>query len=669
MAKRKKQNRPRKQRPAQIQTRRPAVPQKLLAQLEEVDRLTRRKKWTQALEALQALDRAYPRQPVVLTELVNVCFELGDMHLYLYYIEQLAKIPPVEPDTLLGLAGAYMTNRHPALARQTFLRFLAKHPDHERAAATRDTVANLEVALQNFLQEEGLEFENPYEILAWHEEIQLRMAAGQLNEARQLAQQLLRVDPHFTPALNNLSLVESIEGRLPQAVEAAQRVLALDPANYQALGNLVRFYVLQGETELARQTGEKLKQIKETDKADLWVKCAEAFSYLGDDQAVLNTFEAARAAGHLNTNMVNPLLYHLTAAAALRLGDEKRARQYWRAALKIDPRFNLAQDNLADLNNPAGERHAPWPFDLTQWLSQRAIKDMAAQWQAALNRGGGEALTRAMRRYLKQYPEIQPLLPLFLERGGPLARQFAVDVIDHLKTPDLLALLPAFALSQYGPDSLRHQALNLAKEAGLIPAGPVKMWIQGQQREILPIGFEIYDEPVEKHSPEVTRLASAATAALRERDGDKAERLLEEALQLAPDAPDLLNNLAMAYQEQGREADMKALLRQNYQNHPDYFFGRVAMANLLIQQNDLDQAADLLFPLMSEQRLHYSEFVALAAAYIQLYQAKDEPEAARVWLDMWANIDPDDPNLRYLQRQARLHQALKIPGRRKRRGS
>jgi hypothetical protein len=53
--------------------------------------------------------------------------------------------------------------------------------------------------------------------------------------------------------------------------------------------------------------------------------------------------------------------------------------------------------------------------------------------------------------------------------------------------------------------------------------------------------------------------------------------------------------------------------------------------------------------------MHISEFTALAVAYIQLALAKDAPEAAQHWLDMWAGIDSNDPELRYWQRQVRLH--------------
>jgi Flp pilus assembly protein TadD len=634
-------------------------PQTLLAAMDEVDRLIDRQQWAAALEKLQELDRVYPRQPAILTDLVNVCYELQELEKYQYYIEQLSRIAPETPETLLGLAGAYLSNFYPALALQTFRRFLAKYPDHERAGEVRQTVTSLETALQEFLQELAAKHKNPYQVAAWHDEVRLRTAQGQFKEGRQIAQQLLRLDPDFVSALNNLSLIELMDGHLALALKYIQRVLALEPANFQALGNLVRGQVLQGEFESARLTGEKLKQVKAEGRSDLWLKSAEAFSVLGDDPAVLAALHAAEAANSPETERLSPMLYHFAAVAVMRLGDEAQANQYWQTALKLNPHFELAQANLADLKKPVSERHAPWPFDLRQWLSEQAVADLLTQWQAASRLQTDQAMTRAAHRYLKQYPQLRPLLPVLLERGDPAGRQFAFDLIRLAETPELLALLADFALSRYGPDKLRYKALNLSKEAGLIPPGTVRMWLQGQWQQINLHNFEIYYEPVEKHSPQVLALVGLAVEALYKKDGVKAERLLNQALELAPDQPDLLNNLALAYSLQGRQPASETLLRQIYRDHPDYFFGRVGMANLWVQQGDLDRADELLYPLLSQQRLHITEFTALAVAYIQLYLAKDVPDAAQHWLEMWAAMEPDDPDLHYWQQQVSWHRQPK----------
>jgi tetratricopeptide (TPR) repeat protein len=625
--------------------------------LEHVDRLTRRKRWAEALAELQALDQRYRNHPAVLTELVNVAYELQDMRQYLSCIRRLSKITPNDPDIMLGLAGAYMTNVYPAIALKSFRRFLERHPDHERAKEVRQTVATLESGMDEVLDDLGMSGEEGIELAAQHDEIRACLELSQFQEGRRLATQFLKHHPDFVPVLNNLSQVDSLEGRPEQAIATARRVLKLEPDNYQALSNLTRYLYLNGQTEEARQLAEQLKTT-ESKFSDIWIKKVETFTCLGDDQAVLDTFQAARQADELESPLFQAMLYHSAAVATMRLGNEKQAREYWQQALKYDPNFDLARNNLADLKQPVYERHAPWPYNMRHWVSEQAIQDMVKDWQAALQRKSEAVMERASRRYLKQHPEMLTLVPILLERGDPEGREFAFKLAILAETPELLAALRDFALSQNGPDSLRHQAMHAISKAGLLAEGPVRMWLRGEWQEILPMGFEIYEEPDEdsSHSPQVLAWMQEATQALYDNKPHKAEQFLQRALEVEPDAPDILNNLGKAYEMQGRHAEAETILRQIYQDHPDYFFGRIGMANVHIKQKEFEQAEAILQPLLTEKRMHFSEFNALCMANIELYLAKDMPEGAQSWLDMWAEIDPDNPNVHYYRRQVHKQQ-------------
>jgi tetratricopeptide (TPR) repeat protein len=618
----------------------------------EAEKLTQRKRWKEALEHLAALDRRYPNRPEVLAELVNVCYDLKDLRSYQMYCERLAKVEPHDPDVLRGLAGAYMTNMYPALALVTFRRFLARFPDDPHAAEVREIMANLETGLAEAISQLSLSGEAGLELAAQHDEVRTRLEHGQFREARRVAQQLLKRHPDFVPVLNNLSQVDFMEGQVEPAMATARRVLSLDPANLQAQANLTRYLYLSGQAEAARHQAEQLKALP-LEGPDDAVKKAEALTFLGDDQGVLEVFQAAEQAGYLAKPLAHPLLYHFAAVASLRLDNETEARRYWQQALKLNPSFDLAQANLADLAHPIHERHAPWPFTLPHWLSQQAITDMTRYWQPAIRRGTNEAIEQAARRYLKQHPELLTLAPILLERGDPQGRQFAVELAILAETPELLAALRDFTLSRHGPDELRHRAAQIATQAGLLPSGPVRMWLRGGWTEVMMIGFEVYDEPTGEHSPEVTGWLQQA-ADVMDKDPLQAEQLYKQALEVEPDSPDILNNLAAAYDRQGRKAEVEALIRQVYRDYPDYFFGIIGMANLHTRRGETDQAEALLRPLFNQQRLHISEFAALCTAHIQLYLARKMPEAVQSWLDMWARLDPDNPNLHYWRQQARV---------------
>jgi predicted Zn-dependent protease len=190
---------------------------------------------------------------------------------------------------------------------------------------------------------------------------------------------------------------------------------------------------------------------------------------------------------------------------------------------------------------------------------------------------------------------------------------------------------------------MRMEAAQVVSRAGLVPSGPVRMWVRGQWSEMLLLGFEIHEEAKGGHSRQVERWAIQAMEALHEGEGSRAEQLLKRALEEEPDAPDLQNNLASAYLLQDRYEESEALIREIHQRHPDYFFGRTNMAIQYVTQGKLDQAQALIQPLLSQRRLHRTEFAALCMAQIELLIAEGQQEAAGSWLKMWEGIDPDHP--------------------------
>ena len=103
------------------------------------------------------------------------------------------------------------------------------------------------------LNEMGLTGTEGLAIAQLHEEARSLLEAGRYQEARQVAEQVLKRRPDFVPALNNISQTYFIEGRLSQATLYARRVLEVDPNNAHALANLTRFYYLSGDQEQALQ--------------------------------------------------------------------------------------------------------------------------------------------------------------------------------------------------------------------------------------------------------------------------------------------------------------------------------------------------------------------------------------------------------------------------------
>ncbi|TMQ34174.1 MAG: tetratricopeptide repeat protein, partial [Planctomycetota bacterium] len=549
--------------------------------------------------------------------------------------------------------GAYLLNGRPALALRTLQRFVDRWGNDPRAGEVRATIAEVGEGLDEMLAEQGLAGAADGRLLAeQHEEVQALLNEGQFARSRQVAEQLLQRRPDFKPALNNMSLAFFGEGNFDQAITTAQRVLSLDPDNYHALGNLIRFYVLAGHHADALASAERLKALQSS-APDLWLKKAEALSYLGDDAGVLDALHGAQQSGKDTDPRSQALLSHLAAVAAYRLGKEKEARGHWQRAFRAMPGCEPARANVEDLAQPVGKRHAPWPFAMPNWLTDKAVAELVRRLQPVARPGGDEAVTGEVRRYLEKHPELVALVPVLFDRGDPAARKFALRLCLLAETPELQRALADFALSQRGPDELRLQAVEAAVRAGLLPSGAQRLFLDGQWRETLAFGFELHGEPIQRHSPAVEPLARQALDAIQSGDGERGERLLRKALQLEPDAVALRNNLAMAYQAQGRMHEAEAEIRAIHADHPDYLFGRVNMSQFYVREGRLDKAQEMLYPLLERRRLHFTEFSSLCMGQINLLLARGQREGASAWLGLWEQGCPDHPGLAEWHRRVR----------------
>ncbi|HEV3203185.1 MAG TPA: tetratricopeptide repeat protein, partial [Gemmataceae bacterium] len=288
--------------------------------------------------------------------------------------------------------------------------------------------------------------------------------------------------------------------------------------------------------------------------------------------------------------------------------------------------------------------NAPWPFSLNYWVAKKTVDDLHACLKNFTRRRNRED-SQVIQGFLQLHPELVKITPLLLDRGDPPAREFAVMVATTAQTPELLTALKEFAFSQWGSDELRLRAAQTLSQMELIANELVKMWLQGEWREIRLMGYEVHDLPAYSHPPAVLELAREGMEATRRGHGELAEKLFKQALELKPDAPDLLNNLAMAYLIQGMAGKGESLMLDIHQRFPDYLFARVGVARQYVREGDLEKARGLLEPLHSRKRFHISEFVALCKAEIEWQLAKFGPAGARSWLEMWERTCPDDPEL------------------------
>jgi len=367
---------------------------------------------------------------------------------------------------------------------------------------------------------------------------------------------------------------------------------------------------------------------------------------------VLEVAKEAEAAGWLTRYHDAFPLCHWAGVSAVRLVQAEKARSYFRQALEHEPGFSITQQNLRDLSRPEGERNGPWAFDLTQWMMRNTISEVLEESKkAAKAKDDSAALTERVASYLKEHPGPNAVLPILLERGGPDSRQFASFIISVAKTPELLSALRNFALGQHGTDQQRIEALNICSQAGVVETGEVQIWINGKWDTLLTFGFEVHNDYVQRYPKNVERLVEKGMEAIYDEDGVRAEKLFRQALELAPDSPEILNNLAAALSAQGRNEESDALVEEIHSKHPDYLFARTNLAMKCVLRGELDRARDLLDPLLNRKRIHYKELGSICGVQIELALAHNERKAAESWLNIWEQADPENPKLELFRRR------------------
>lgn len=601
--------------------------------------LIRQRRLSEAHQLLAALEHKHPNHHDVLLGLAQVCEQLQDWPAVVGIGERLVRAHPRDPGLLFALGKAYVQARHLALAVRTFRRLVSENPEHQRADEAQKEVARLTEVLAPEIGRTGLPAGDALGALELTDEVRSLSVQRRYGEANQVAEKLTARFPRFGFGLNSLAQLHLAEGNLEQALLILDRALEVEPENLYVHTRRIRALCLLGRLEEARHHGQTLAAFT-SGREDEELSRAEAHSYLGDDAAVLQAFQRAEVAGVLPRLGKAGIFYHLAAVAELRVGHEAKSAELWTEALRRSPSLEIARQNVADRCRPIGEQHAPWPFSLAMWVPTRTLENLN---RAMQGRRTDEELRQGARNFLAQHPELAGLLPVLLDRGDPEARRLALNLARTARTEDLLVALRDFAQGTRGQDMLRNQAAQVAVEAGLLPAGPLRLWLRGAWRELTPFHCA-WDQPAPPISPKVAQVLESIRE-LGEGNPLQAELRLRKAVEAEPDSPFLLHTLAAALSAQRRNREADALLDSIHRRFPDFVAAMTDIARRHLRRGEVDQAESLLKPLLARQRFVAGEFACLCMAQIEVLLARKNEAPLSIWLQMWEQATPDHPAL------------------------
>lgn len=616
------------------------IGRKLGNQLVEIDQLIDAERYNDALFILEDLSTQHQKRIEVIERLCDVYYLIGDYNQSLVHAEKLISVAPSVPNFWIKLATSAMYNDRQLQALRAAQRFLKRWPDHPAAPDAEKIVDLIEnIFLPDVVENFGLPLETVLQITEMHERSRSYLERGQYAKAKKELEKLIKSHPEFTAAQNNLAQVYWQLGDIPAAIETEEHVLSFEPQNLHALSNLVRLSLLAGDEQAARDYANKMQS--SIDEAyDPLYKKIEALAFLGDDEIIISLEnEVMKEPDH--NSFAKAHMLHFVAISYARSGNEKKAKKLWEQALEIAPYLKMAQINLDDLTLPVEFRHGPSPFEPGYWIPEEIFKRFANN----IHTKNEMRLQKAVDQFQNQFLGLDTILARMLERGGERGREIAVAIIRVCETPSLLEIYKKSALGQDGPDSYRFEALNYLKEQHVIEESYATVWMKGGWQEIQLMGYHISFEPDEILKGNILKLFEKAHTLLLDSKGEEAEILLKQAIKLEPDNPSLKNNLAMAYQVQGRYDEAIELTEEIFDEYPDYTFARLNLARLAMEDEDFERARKLIEPVTKKTELHISEFTNLARIEIDLALAKEEKTAAERWLEMWEAVYPEDDNL------------------------
>ncbi|MCX6053693.1 MAG: hypothetical protein NTZ74_02030 [Chloroflexi bacterium] len=618
----------------------------LTEKLDRINEILANEEPGKALDLLIELEHKYPNNPEVIELFSMTLFELENYEKYLEYSLRLDNLIPATKWGKLTLARAYFENQFEALSLQTFRLIKKKWPQIEELTFVSHMIEELERLETIEAKCLGFELEEGLIFFSKHEEIQVLMLQEKFKRGKQIARELLSLRPDFSPVRNNLGQIFWLEGNYPDAIETSQAVLAQDPANIHALSALCGYMFMLGKKEKASSIAKKMKRA-DVIAVELWCKIVKTLSLLGDDDGVITMLEFMKIAG--NEKNIDGLFWHWCAVAEYRRGNIPKARSYWKKCLKLAPYFSLASSNLEELKKPVHDRICPQVYDIGSWLPKVIIEELIIFVSRSFDHKKYPDLNQKVALFTEKHPEILQFIEEGMKWGDPFTREFAVSLVNIISDEETLKHVKRFSLGTVGPDSIRIKAAQNLGLKGFFPPGKqVPLWLKGEFRKILIIGFEIYFGSKENDhlKPATLSLMEKAIHALQKEDGVLAEGYLRQAIVIQPDEPSLFNNLAVSLKLQGRHAEVKELVTIIDEKFPDYFFHQISLAKKAIDNHDLDRAETILNQIMKKTRLHFTEFSALCSCQADFYWEDGNFDNTEQWLEMWESVYPGDPHLK-----------------------
>jgi len=645
---------PRRKRLRQRRTGAPAgrPPLTLETALERAQVFLRAGQPDDAIATLEPLQRRNPRHAPLLRLLGDAYLSRGDLQGTCRWYEQAFEAAPDDLDllraTLKVYAGLEMALHALSLAR----RILALQPGDPLAAQIGEQVE----ATLHLLAEQGeVDLRTAEEAAGHMERGRLALGRGDYREAVSACRRAGELLPRWPVPLNNLATALSFLGEADAALAQVRTVLEIEPENIHALSSMVRFLVLAGRPEEARPFWERLRRVTPQPEEEMdRVKAAEAAAFLEEDQEVYRLLSPS-----VPEDLDRPLSPHeehvlaLLAPAASNLGRWKEAIRYWEALAELHPEWIRTSLHALQSEKPGLGWSNRYPY-----FTPQALLPAETMHEVTRVLESEERLSREQFRSLgadlaRRFPQFHYIAEFFI--WVQQVPEVGVPILRALGTPRAVEALHRYATSQAGPDEGRQQALAALMEMGaLAPSEAVRMWLRDGWRDVTIETRRLTSKWDWPYAPELQELMDRAVALQEDGRDGRAERLYEEILRRYPTVKEACCNLSVIYSQRQDYARAEELARQALELDPLYVLPRCNLAQLRLDEGNVEAAKELLAPLIDLQEFRPQDMVLYQYVQARILVTEEQYEAAEDFLDMALRIDPDHGPSRRLKAMLEL---------------
>jgi tetratricopeptide (TPR) repeat protein len=617
----------------------------LMKQLEdpELESAGREELLWELLDPLKQLARAYPAHSLIRDIAVLYLTLGGRFGEILLLLERLKNFD--KSGELRGILGeAYLREKQLFSAYENFSFYI----ENAETEVSREYLSMFEVlkaeyekAYRYFVEELGIDPRDQRE----HEKAQVLLHGGELDEAKKIISRLARKYPQVPNVMNNMGIILMNGGNIEEAELYFQKVLSTDAHNLFASTQLARTALYRNDLSRMVTFTEHL-MAHEQKSALLYYELVQLNALLGRDEELLSLYRSYDQEYQESGSVEDGTIRFFAAVALLRTGNKQAGTTLLRKLQKHNDILpHLTKENLADIGKPEEEQNGPAYYSLQNLFPPFFLPQLMK-----IDEKTSMEKTRSLLS--KNRKMLLALLPVALRSGDELAREYFLNMYEICRWDEMYGPLSSFMIGRVGSDKLRRKAFEVLTHAGKL-TGEVEMY-QGGEKTVFRT-FKVTEEPRDTHFTEAQwELNTSAYYLMEDGSTDEAIDLWKRSLQEYGDEPSVLNNLALAYNEAGRNRERDAVVKKLEEQFPDYFFYKIIKASRCIAASDFEQARTILDSLGKKDEYHVSEIKALCTVNIHYYTKKNEYEAALQWYKTGSICLPDNPEFNDPQEIERL---------------